>query len=72
MSGSLRGVLGSDQQIRCDTRSTPDVAISPTLRRRHLSSLLREAREKRGLTAKWVAEKARSGPGGSAAGPSPS
>lgn len=59
MSGSLKGVLGSDQQIRCDTRSTPDVAISPTLRRRHLSSLLREAREKRGLTAKWVAEKAK-------------
>ena len=35
------------------------MAISPTLRRRHLSSLLREAREKRGLTAKWVAEKAK-------------
>ncbi|MEY9214267.1 helix-turn-helix domain-containing protein [Thermobifida halotolerans] len=35
------------------------MASSPTLRRRRLSSLLREAREKRGLTAKWVADQAK-------------
>ncbi|TDQ46322.1 helix-turn-helix domain-containing protein [Actinorugispora endophytica] len=35
------------------------MASSPTLRRRRLSRLLREAREQRGYTAKWVANEAK-------------
>ncbi|MDA8372555.1 MAG: helix-turn-helix transcriptional regulator [Nocardiopsaceae bacterium] len=35
------------------------MASSPTLRRRRLSRLLREVREERGFTAKWVAEEAK-------------
>lgn len=60
MSGNPQSAVGSGHQPRrARTRSHPELAASPTLRRRRIARALHQLREAKGLTAKQAAAEAK-------------